>query len=296
MVAKEGFIEVEGGKVWYEVNGGGDCASTRPPLIVLHGGPGSASGGMKGLAALQDERQVIFYDQLGCGKSDRPDDVSLWRVERFVRELATLREKLGLTKVHLLGHSWGTMLLADYLLTQPEGVKSAIFSSPCLSALKWAEDAKRLRLQLPKDVQSVLAACETNGTTDSEAYRDAEKVYMSAFVCRAEVPEADKKQREAMFGKTVYEYMWGPSEFYPTGNLKNYDCTKRLYEIKGPSLFVCGHFDEATPETTSYYHSLVPGSRFQVMSKSSHSPLREQLDEYIHLIRSFLHDVDSECN
>lgn len=288
MVVREGYISVTGGKIWYKIKG----QAGKTPLIVLHGGPGSASVSMKGMAALQNERPVVFYDQLGCGNSDRPHDPSLWQTGRFVRELATLRDELGLGRVHILGHSWGTMLLADYLLTKPVGVASAIFSSPCLSAPRWEQDAKRLRLQLPNDVQTVLTECEENGSTNSEAYRAAEKVYMQSFVCRTEVSEEDRKQREAMFGKEVYEYMWGPSEFYPTGNLKEYDRTNRLNEIDVPTLFTCGQHDEATPETTEYYHSLVQGSRFHVVPESSHSPLREEPDVYIGIIRDFLNEVD----
>lgn len=287
---REGYVNVQGGRIWYEATG----ANNHIPLVVLHGGPGSGHLSMKGLNALEDERQVILYDQLGCGNSDRPNDPALWQMERFVEELATLREELQLERVHILGHSWGTMLLADYLLTKPKGVVSAIFSSPCLSAPRWAEDANRLRLLLPEDVQSVLSQCESNGTTDSEAYREAEKVYMKAFVCRVDVPAEDRKLRELAFGKAVYEYMWGPSEFYPTGNLKSYDRTPRLGEIDVPCLFTCGEYDEATPEATAYYQSLVAGSEFKVLENSSHSPLREQTEVYLEMIGAFLRKTEAQ--
>ena len=102
MHAEEGYVDVEGGRVWRCVLGGGPGA----PLLLLHGGPGAPSYYMSPLGALADERRVIFYDQLGAGRSDRPDDASLWRVERFVDELATVRDALGLDEIHLLGHSW----------------------------------------------------------------------------------------------------------------------------------------------------------------------------------------------
>ena len=62
------------------------------------------------------------YDQLGCGRSERPDDASLWNVERFVEELADVRREFGLERVHILGQSWGSMLAVDYVLTpRPPG-------------------------------------------------------------------------------------------------------------------------------------------------------------------------------
>src|SRR6266850_4943415 len=115
----EGFIDVPGGRVWYRVVGKGH----RTPLLLLHGGPGAPSYYLKPLAALGDERPVVFYDQLGCGRSDRPDDSTLWTIQRFIDELATVRKALNLKEVHILGTSWGTMLATDYMLMKPEGVR-----------------------------------------------------------------------------------------------------------------------------------------------------------------------------
>ncbi len=100
----EGYVQVPGGKVWYRIVGGGSAT----PLLLLHGGPGFTSHYLDRLQQLSDERPVVSYDQLGAGRSERPEDMRLWRVERFVEELAELRAELGLARVHLLGHSWGT--------------------------------------------------------------------------------------------------------------------------------------------------------------------------------------------
>jgi proline iminopeptidase len=309
----EGYVDVEGGRIWYmrvESPAPEPAASTPPaavsspptapkpptqqtPLIVLHGGPGSAHLGMLPLQELADERPVIFYDQLGCGHSDRPTDKSLWTTERFVRELAILRDALDLQEVHILGHSWGTMLLCDYLLTKPTGVQTAVFSSPCLSAPRWVEDANRYREHLPTEVQAILKRCEDNGTTDSDEYEQASEVYTKLHVCRVEVPKEQRDARKWAFGEEVYNTMWGPSEFHATGTLKNYDRTERLHEISVPSLFCCGEYDEASPESTEYYHSLVRDSAFHVMAGCSHSPLREDPDAYLSMIRTFLSGSES---
>ncbi|MEK7728649.1 MAG: alpha/beta fold hydrolase [candidate division KSB1 bacterium] len=97
----EGFIDVNGGKVWYKIVGSG----TKTPLLLVHGGPGSTSYYLNPLAALADERPVIFYDQLGCGRSTRTNDTALWTIERSLEELAAVRQTLGLKEVHLFGHS-----------------------------------------------------------------------------------------------------------------------------------------------------------------------------------------------
>src|SRR5262244_3842631 len=99
----EGYVNVQGGRIWYRIVGSG----THTPLLLLHGGPGAPSYYLNPLAVLADERPVIFYDQLGAGRSDKPTDVTLWRVERFIEELRRLRVALALDEIHLLGHDAG---------------------------------------------------------------------------------------------------------------------------------------------------------------------------------------------
>ena len=83
-------------------------------------------------------RRVVFYDQLGGGDSDRPDDPSLWTVETFLDELRTVREALGLERLLLFGSSWGGMLALEYALTRPEGLIALVLNStPWYSAGKY---------------------------------------------------------------------------------------------------------------------------------------------------------------
>ncbi|WP_090825821.1 proline iminopeptidase-family hydrolase [Paenibacillus sp. yr247] len=290
MLRSEGFIDVPGGRVWYIRVGSGN----KTPLVVLHGGPGNTHDPLKAvLQALADERSVIFYDQLGSGNSDRPTDPSLWRTERFVEELACVRRALDLKEVHLLGHSWGTMLAASYLIErEPSGVRSVIFSSPCLSAERWKKDADYLLANLPEDVQRIIARNEEQGTTDSEEYQEAVKAYYNRHVCRLDPWPSVIVQSRPKANKQVYMTMWGPSEFCPTGNLKTYDCTPQLHKIDMPSLFVCGRYDEAAPESTQYYQSIVPGSELHIFENSSHVSYLEETDEFVKIIRGFLSKAD----
>jgi proline iminopeptidase len=112
----DGFVEVEGGKIWYKITGSGEAV----PLVVLHGGPGVGSFYLKPFEELSSDRPVIRYDQLGCGKSDVISDTSLFTVQRFVQELESLRIHLNVPKWHILGHSWGSMLAASYYETHPD--------------------------------------------------------------------------------------------------------------------------------------------------------------------------------
>ncbi|HYQ86100.1 MAG TPA: proline iminopeptidase-family hydrolase [Bacteroidota bacterium] len=285
----EGFIDVPGGRVWYRVVGKGH----RTPVLLLHGGPGAPSYYLKPLAALGDERPVVFYDQLGCGRSDRPNDSTLWTIQRFIDELAVVRKALNLTEVHILGTSWGTMLAVDYMLTKPQGVRSLILASPALSITRWVRDADILRATLPESSRVAILKHEKDGTTDSPEYQAAMMQYYHLYVSRREPWGPDIDSTFAQLGVGVYTKMCGPSEFTVTGTLKDYDRTDRLRELRLPVLFTAGRYDEARPSTVSYYQSLVPGARIAIFENSAHLTMQDEPEEYVRVVREFLHSVEN---
>ena len=285
---QEGYIPVTGGLVWYKVVNAGN----RIPLLTLHGGPGSSHHYLEPLEHLANERTVIFYDQLGCGKSERPNDTSLWQRKRFVEELSQIRKVLGLEQVHLFGHSWGTMLAIDYALTKPDGLISLILASPALSIPRWLKDMERYRKSLPTEVQKILEEHERNGTTDSDPYQEASMEFYQRYLCRLSPWPEPLERTLANEGTTVYNTMWGTAEFYMTGNLVNYDCTPQLGEIDVPTLFTCGRYDEATPEATAWYQSLLPKSELAVFEQSAHMAHLEETEPYLQTVRAFLEKVE----
>jgi proline iminopeptidase len=287
--ADEGFIRVEGGRIWYHRVGSGSGT----PLVLLHGGPGSCSYYLKPLLALSVDRPVIIYDQLGCGKSDRPTDTTLFTVGRYVRELQTLRDSLGLPEIHLLGHSWGAMLAEAYMATHPKGVRSLILSSPLVTTAQWEHDADSLLRALPDSMRDAIARHEADHTTSSPEYVSATKAYYGLYLSRTHSsPTADNDSSSAGFGRQVYEYMWGPSEFSSTGTLKTFDATPWLREVRVPTLFISGEFDEATPASTRNFSRLVPGADFVMIPGSGHMTTRDNPDALRSEIRAFLARVE----
>jgi proline iminopeptidase len=285
---REGYISVPGGRVWYQVVGSGDTV----PLLVLHGGPGFPHNYLKPLGNLSDDRPIVFYDQLGCGNSDRPEDPNLWRSERFVEELVKVKKVLDIERVHILGHSWGSMLATDYALSQPEGIVSLILASPALSIPRWYEDVTAYRKQLPSEVQDVLDRHEAAGTTDSEQYEAAVMEFYRLHLCRLDPWPEVLEQTLVGAGLEVYHTMWGPSEFYITGNLADYDRTNRIGELVVPTLFTCGRYDEASPDTTAWYQSLIPQAKIAIFENSSHMPHLEEMESYLQVVRKFLNGID----
>lgn len=288
-VAGERFVEVEGGRVWTRVVGEGEGT----PLLLLHGGPGAGSYYLEPLAALGDERPVVFYDQLGAGRSDHPSDTTLWRIPRFVDELRRVREALGLDEVHLLGHSWGSMLAIDYLLTDPGGVRSVIFASPLFATSRWIADADSLVRTLPDSLRAAIEIHEAAGTTDSPEYQAAVMDFYHRYLLRRDPWPAEMDSTFAKFGFESYEHMWGPSEFTATGTLETWDRMDALPGLDLPVLLTVGRYDETFVSTVEDYRSRVPGSRLVVLENSAHLTMLDEPDAYVASVRAFLRDVEA---
>lgn len=288
--AGEGFIDVPGGKVWYKIYGSGD----KTPLLVLHGGPGIPHYYLKTLSALSKDRPVIFYDQLGCGRSDKITDTSIINVKHYVNELDVVVKKLGLKDYYLLGQSWGTMLGTDFYLEHPQGIKALILSSPAISIPMWLKDADTLIATLPDTLQMAIRTNEQNKTYNNPQYQNAVKIYYEHFLARKLPWSADIDSCFMQMGENVYVYMGGPSEFTVVGELKNYDRTKRLHEIKVPTLFITGQYDEARPSTVKYYSSLVPGSKYVEIENSGHMTSHDNPDKNNEAVSSFLNDLEKK--
>jgi proline-specific peptidase len=287
----EGRVPFRGYETWYRTVGEGGGL----PLVLLHGGPGSTSLGIRALEPLAADRRLVFYDQLGCGNSSQPSDPSLWTVELFVSELANLREALGLERIHLLGHSWGGMLALEYALTQPAGLESLVLSSTLSSSALWEEEALRLRSELPPETLAVLERHEAAGTVHDPEYEAATKEYYRRHLCRLDPWPPVVEEIMRVSRKEVYETMWGPNEMRPTGTLAGWDVTRRLGEITAPALVLCGRYDEATPrQAETIANGLGGESELVVLEHSAHMSLLEETDRYLELVGGFLRRVERE--
>jgi proline-specific peptidase len=290
----EGRIPYAGGETWYQIVGDGEQPG-KLPLLCLHGGPGALHDYLEPLGALAETgRRVVFYDQIGCGKSWLEADPATWTVELYVSEVGAVRDALGLGRIHLFGSSWGGMLAMEYALTRPAGLASLILSSSPPSIPVWAEEANRLRHELPAEVQRVLDEHEAAGTIDSPEYEEATMEFYKRHVCRID-PWPDYVVRTfagLQEHPDVYMTMQGPNEFVITGTLKNWDITGRLGEIDVPTLITAGRHDEFTPRQADALQRGIPGSELVTFEEGSHMQFAEEPERYCELVAGFLDRVE----
>jgi len=189
-----GFVAVTGGNIWYRRLGEGPAT----PVLMLHGGPGAGHDYLEPLAErLAAHRPVVVYDQLGCGRSDAPDDPSLWTVDRSVEELDQVRNALGLERTHLFGQSWGGWLAIEYMCRRPEGIVALVLASTSASIPQFMAEARGLieaRAQQEREVPMVVRIVGTN------AAEAAELLEAARFVTAASLDEAAEKAVAAARG------------------------------------------------------------------------------------------------
>ncbi len=299
LAAGEGYIPFEGYRTWYRVVGEAE-ESGKYPLLCLHGGPGATWHHLEPYADLAQGRRVIFYDQLGCGNSavSEPHDPSMWTTELYLREVDAVREALGLSQCHVLGHSWGGMLGMAYATGRPAGLVSLVAESSPPSVPFWLTELDRLRDGLPEDVEATLRRHEADGTTDSPEYESTMMAFYDRHVCRRR-PWPDWLQRTfdgIAVNPEVYNTMNGPSEFHVIGPLKDFDITADLGAVSVPALLFCGEFDEVTPATVALAHKAIPGSQFLVMPGCSHMSQAEQPELTLGLLRGWLAGVEASLS
>jgi proline iminopeptidase len=284
----DGRLAVHGGTIWYKITGAG----VQTPVVLLHGGPGLSSFYLKPFEGLGSDRQVIRYDQLGGGKSEKTTDSTMFNIDHFVSELDSLRTVLGVQRWHVLGHSWGTILAVEYYRVHPKHVASLTLCSPVLDIPAWASNARQLVTTLSDSSQRAIRLAEATQRYEDPSFQNALGEFYGTYVWR-HPNQADLDSMMATFNATLYNYMQGPSEFTITGTLKDYDATPFLSQIEVPTLYTVGEFDEANPKIVERFASLTPGAKFDVLQGAAHMTPWDAPDENVRVVGQFLRAVDS---
>lgn len=282
------MIPVEGGayKVWTQRVGSGEVK-----VLLLHGGPGFSHEYLANFAdhLPQAGYELYFYDQLGSRLSDKPDDASLWTVDRFREEVETVRQALGLDDFVLIGHSWGGMLGIEYALKYQQHLKGLVISDMVASFPSYVEGINELREQIPPDKLAIMERYEKAGDYHNPEYEELlfSELY-NKHICRLDPwpePLMDDFQH---YNQAIYNQMQGPSEFEVTGTLKNWDRWNDLDRIEVPTLLIVGRYDTMRVSDVEKMHQLIPDSQLLICENGSHLSNWDDEDAYFAGLLKFL--------
>jgi proline iminopeptidase len=275
--------------VWVKPVGRGNI-----PVLTLHGGPGFNHFYLECFEDFLPQADVRYwyYDQLGCGFSDMPQDKALWTLDRYRDELEQVREALGLERFILFGHSWGGLLGMEYALRYPQHLSGLVISNMTASVAEYVRYAEVLVSQVPPAARAIIQKHRATGDYGSPEYERVlmEEVYNKHF-CRLDPWPEPVQRTMRTLNPTIYNTMQGPDEFTIVGNLKHWDLWDRLHEIAVPTLLISARYDEMSPQQINRMGSLIPRSRVLVCERGSHMAMYDDQRAYFDGLVPFLHDA-----
>ena len=268
-------------------------------LFLLNGGPGLPCNYLREPHyehLVNNGIRIVTYDQLGCGQSSKPKDISLWSIDRYVEELEFVRNELNLGKLNLLGHSWGGWLAIEYSLKYQNNLKKLILENTCGDMPHLISELNRLRQALGSETVKMMLRHEAEGTLDHPEYQAAITILNYRHVCRLDEWPAPLTRSLNDWNMDVYETMQGPNEFTFTGNYSTWTRLNDIHKIKVPVLVTCGMHDELTPACSMLMHNQLHNSEIKVFKNSSHMPFYEEPQEYFKVLLEFLNRQSKNNN
>ena len=265
-------------------------------LLLLHGGPGATHEYFECLESFfpKEGIEFIYYDQLGSGNSDNPDDVSFWDLPRFVDELEQVRKALGLNQDNffLLGHSWGGILAMEYALKYQDNLKGLIISNMMASAPEYDKYADEvLAKQLKPEVLDTIRMLEANNDFGNPKYMELLMPnFYAEHICRIPIEDWPEPilRSFAKLNQSLYVTMQGPSEFGLSGKLEKWDRTADLPKITVPTLTIGGQYDTMDPEHMKRMATQVKDGTYLYCPSGSHMSMWDDQKTWMDGVINFI--------
>ncbi len=267
-------------------------------VLLLHGGPGSTHEYLEACDSFLPVAGIeyYYYDQLGSGFSDQPDQPFLWELDRFVDEVEQVRRALGLERDSfvLYGQSWGGLLAMEYALTYQQHLRGLVISNMMASVPAYNEYAKRVLMpQMDQAALAEIRELEANGHTENPRYMELlmEHHYVHHVLRMPAEDWPDPVQRGfAHINPAIYVSMQGPSELGISAEAKlaHWDRTRELASIEVPALVIGAQHDTMDPVHMQMMASRLPHGRYLHCPDGSHLAMYDDQQAYFAGLIDFL--------
>lgn len=264
-------------------------------LLLLTGGPGLSHEYLECVESFLPKEGIefIYYDQLGTGFSDNPNDTAMWDLPRYVEEVEQVRKALNLQKDNffLLGHSWGGILAMQYALKYQSNMKGLIVSNMMASCPKYGEYSKVLEKQINPNVLKVIKDLEAKKEYANPKYMDLlMNNFYNQHILRKPVNEWPEPVNRSMgkINSSLYITMQGPSELGISGKLTNWDVSSQLSSITIPTLVIGAKYDTMDPEYMKWMSTQFKKGTYLYCSNGSHMCMYDDQETYFKGLIDFL--------
>ncbi|WP_395809943.1 alpha/beta fold hydrolase [Archangium minus] len=287
MTAGEHQRVINGVRLYYRI--AGQAPAERAPVLFLHGGPGYNSYSFSRLMGqrLEKSRRMVYLDQRGCGRSERPWD-GRYSLEVLVSDLEALRQELGVERWVLMGHSFGGTLALEYSVRYPQHVAGVVyvsgFSDAASSFATWKRELERL---YPGRLTTQASQEDTSDYT--QVMRALRGVDAQSFFNQLQFHDTTYRQMQ--------ESIDAESGLINTGEMSRALFSTELtnYRFKGsaqvtvPVLAIGGRYDNSVGmESIQALVKTLPNATLLEYEKSGHFPYLEEADRFEQDVTQFL--------
>ena len=273
-------------------------------LLLLHGGPGATHEYLEACDSYLPAAGVeyYYYDQLGSGLSDHPEEPALWELDRFVDEVEQVRGALGLSQENfvLYGHSWGGILAIEYALRYQQHLRGLVISNMMSSAPAYNDYAEQVLMPgMDPAALAEIQALEARGEIDNPRYMEllVEHHYVHHVLRMPAEEWPDGVQRAfSAINPAIYVRMQGPSELGISADAKlaHWDRSRELGSINVPTLVIGARYDTMSPSHMEMMAGRLPAGRYLYCPEGSHLAMYDDQATYFAGLVSFLHDLEAE--
>jgi proline iminopeptidase len=274
--ARESHQEVRGVTLFVRRIGAG------PPAVVLHGGPGAHHDYLlPAFDALAADRELIYYDQRGGGRSAVARDVPVGWAEQ-VADLEALREYWGLERLTLAGYSWGALLALLYALEHSSRVErlALISPAPAWRAARESYEARFNRRNLDPAFQEERRRLRESGLRERDPAAFQQRIFELSVAAYFHDPgRARELTPFRVTGRTQQE-VWA--------SLGEYDLRPELPRLRGTPAVVLHGEDDPIPLETARVTADLIGAKLHPLAQCGHVPYVEAFEEFVSILDGFL--------
>jgi pimeloyl-ACP methyl ester carboxylesterase len=243
------YIDVDGLKTYYEVHGQGE------PLLMMHGGFGSADSVSRLTAALATRFRVIVPERRGHGHT--ADVAGPITYDLMTEDTIAFMSALGIQKAHLVGYSDGGILCLLIAMRRPDLVGKIV---------------------------PIAANFHHDGlSAQGQAFIKAATPEIMRMVIAEEVEGYDKYSPDGpehfpvVFEKLKHMFLTQPAL-----------TVEQLSAIRAPALVVAADRDLMTIDHTMELFKAIPGAQLMIVPAATHALIFEKPDAINEAMLAFL--------
>lgn len=268
------------GQTYYVTN---TINGEKPVLLMLHGFTGSNKTFQESITHLEEHFSIVAPDLLGHGKTDSPDEIARYSIERIVDDLVTILQELKITQCFVLGYSMGGRVATAFASAHPEMVRGLILvsSSPGLAQ----KDLQESRVQADNRLADML---ETEGIRSFVDYWEKLALFASQEVLSDELKKRIRLERLAQNPNGLAMSLRGMG----TGKQPSY--WKHLADFTFPVLLMTGSLDEKFEKIAQEMQQLIPNSTHVTVQNAGHAVYLEQPNTFLSQLTNWLEVILKE--